>query len=164
MRTVRLCQRLSPFASKTLLACFLVVVVALISGCSTATVPKPVEIGLTDTCTFCKQRIEEKKYAAEFLTKDGFARKFDDISCMIQHAKKVKSANIAEFFVMDYDAAQADPSQSSWLNANQAQFVQGEQIKTPMNGGVVAFKDKARADSVAASFQAKVVGFTDLMK
>jgi len=33
-----------------------------------------------------------------------------------------------------------------------------------MNGGIVAFKDKARAEAVAGQFKGQVITFADLLK
>jgi copper chaperone NosL len=119
---------------------------------------KPVDIGKDELCTSCRSIILEKRYAAEFITKDGFVRKFDDISCMVQHAKsKVKKENIAAFFMVDF------PSQQ-WMAAQEAKCVKSDKFKTPRDGGILAFKDAAKAQALASQYQAQVLSFDDLMK
>ena len=49
-----------------------------------------------------------------------------------------------------------------WLKAEDAFYVHSEQIRTPMSGGLVAFTEKGRADTVAAQFQGQVLKFDDL--
>jgi copper chaperone NosL len=141
------------FSLGVLLACFMI---ALCSCQSTAEL-KPTDITSSDTCTFCKMPIEQVQYAAEFITKDGFTRKFDDIGCMVKHAEKVKKTSIAAFYVMDY-------ANKQWVKGEEAQFVQSEKIQTPMNSGLIAFKDKNTADSVASQYGGKVVVLNDLIK
>jgi nitrous oxide reductase accessory protein NosL len=118
---------------------------------------KPVDIATGDTCVRCKSPITEKQFAAEFVTRDGFVRKFDDVSCMIEHAAKVGKNNIAAYYVADF------PSQK-WINAQEANFVQSDQISTPRNSGILAFKDTAHAKALASQYQAKQVTFADLIK
>jgi copper chaperone NosL len=101
--------------------------------------------------------LEQVQYAAEFMTKDGFTRKFNDIGCMVKHAEKIKKINIAAFYVMDY-------ANKQWVKGEEAQFAQSEKIQTPMNSGLIAFKDKSTADSVASEYGGKVVGLNDLIK
>lgn len=136
-----------------LLACLLIG----ICSCQSAAELTPSDITANDTCTFCKMPIEQVQYAAEFMTKDGFTRKFDDIGCMVQHAEKVKTSNIAAFYVMDY-------ANKQWVKGEEAQFVQSEKIQTPMNSGLIAFKDKNAADSVASEYGGKVVGLKDIVQ
>ncbi len=117
----------------------------------------PTDVADNDTCTYCKMAIEQVQYAAEFITKDGFARKFDDIGCMVRHAEKIQKANIAAFYVMDYTSKQ-------WVKGEEAQFVQAETIQTPMNSGLIAFKDRSTAEAVASEYGGKVVGLDDIVK
>jgi copper chaperone NosL len=149
---------LSRFKSPTvnLGALFICLLIGLCSCQSTAEL-KPSDITSTDTCTFCKMTIDQVQYAAEFITKDGFTRKFDDIGCMIKHSDKVKKTNIAAYYVMDY-------ANKQWVKGEEAQFVQSEKIETPMNSGIIAFKDKSTADNVASQYGGKVVGLNDLIK
>jgi copper chaperone NosL len=118
---------------------------------------KPVEIAEGDTCTRCKQPIRDKRFAAEFATKDGFVRKFDDIGCMVEHAKKVKPGSIENFFTVDYD-------KKDWGKADEMTFLRSKNLPTPASGGLAAFRDKARAQSLATQFQGDAVAFSDLMK
>jgi copper chaperone NosL len=138
---------------KLLLACAALVLVA----CQQPTY-KPVEIAQNDVCFRCRAPIVEKQYAAEFATKDGFVRKFDDIACMADYAQnKMKKNNIGAFYVVDY-------ATKEWLPAEQAAFVKSEQFKTPQNGGILAFKDKGQAEKLAAQYQATLLTFGDIVK
>ena len=130
--------------------------ILLLSACQKTEI-KPLDIVTGDTCLRCKAPITDKHYAAEFVTKDGFVRKFDDVSCMTQHAAKIGRNNISAFYVADF------PTQK-WVNAEQAYFVQSEQISTPKNSGILAFKDEVQAKSLASQYQAKMISFNDLLK
>ncbi len=127
-----------------------------LSACQKAE-PKPLDIVTGDTCYRCRAPITEKHFAAEFVTKDGFVRKFDDISCMTQHAQKIGKKNIEAYYVADF------PSQK-WLNGEDAFFVQSEQISTPKNSGILAFKDESQAKALADQYRGKLLRFNDLVK
>jgi copper chaperone NosL len=141
------------FAVGVLLACVMIGLCA----CQGTLDLKPSDITENDTCTFCKMPIAEVQYAAEFLTKDGFVRKFDTVSCMVQHANKVNKSSIAAYYVMDY-------ADKQWVKGEDAFFVQSEKIATPMDSGIIAFKDKAVADSTASQYDGKVLSLNDILK
>jgi nitrous oxide reductase accessory protein NosL len=128
-----------------------------LGACSSAAPPKPVEIAEGDTCTFCKKPIADTRFAAEFVTKDGFVRKFDDIGCMIEHSKKGNRNAIAAFFTVDHD-------KKNWMKAEDMSYLRSKNLKTPGGSGIAAFADKSRTQALAAQFQGEAVGFEDLMK
>jgi nitrous oxide reductase accessory protein NosL len=128
-----------------------------LGACSSAAPPKPVDIAEGDTCAYCKKPIADLRFAAEFATKDGFVRKFDDIGCMIEHGKKGKSSAIAAFFAVDYD-------KKAWMKAEDMSYLRSKNLNTPGGSGIAAFADKSRAQALAAQFQGEALGFDDLMK
>lgn len=135
----------------------LVLPACLLMGCQNAPV-KPVDLAVDEQCAFCKGVIAEKQYASEFITKDGFVRKFDDIACMVQHAKtKVRPGNVEAYYVMDFPTQQ-------WVPAQEAKYVKSDKFNTPKNGGILAFKDAAKAQALAAQYQASLLSFDELMK
>jgi copper chaperone NosL len=144
-----------PMSAGIIVGGFIACAVLMLSACQSGT-PKPLDIAANDVCTRCRTPIIESRYAAEFVTKDGFVRKFDDIVCMTNHARKVRK-NIAAFYAMDF-------ATQKWLNAEEAQFIRSEKFKTPQNGGILALKDPAKAKELATQYQAELVTFNDLMK
>jgi copper chaperone NosL len=102
--------------------------------------------------------ISEKKYAAEFVTVEGDALKFDDITCLTDYvAEKNNQAQIAAFFVVDLKTQQ-------WLRGERAWLVHSPRYKTPMSGGIVAFRDKADAANEAGKTGGKLMNFEDVVK
>ena len=136
--------------------CVALLLIALwLAGCGK---PKfePVGIAAEDMCAFCKMAISEKQYAAEFLTQDGDAFKFDDIGCLANQLKtRQNRRDIAAFFVVDYDARQ-------WFNAEQAYFVKSGEFKTPMSGRIVAFKDRSKAEEAATKYHGRFLVFDEV--
>ncbi len=109
-----------------------------------------------DMCSYCKMVISEKQYAAELIDSDGQVFKFDDIGCLLNFVKQ-RSINVsgASVFVMDYD-------QRQWIKADDAYYVKSQDITTPMNGGIIAFKDQAKANEAAGKYRGKLLRFGDL--
>jgi len=139
------------------LAALLFLGATFLSGCQAAPV-NPVDVSEADACAQCKSPIYEKQYAAEIITSDRFARKFDDIQCMLQYAgTRLQGKTVAAYYVMDY-------ASQSWLNAEEAAFVRSERIATPQNGGILAFRDKTGAEALAREQGAELLTFADLRK
>ena len=150
-------SRLHAVATNLVLGALTVLACLSLGACKQAEL-KPLDIAENDTCFRCKSLIADKHYAAELITKDGFVRKFDDIGCMIQHAKtKIGKSNILAYYVMDF------PSQQ-WVKAEEAGFVKSDQFKTPKDGGILAFKERSKADALAAQYKMQATTFDELIK
>ncbi len=142
---------------KFLLAGLIFCVAVFVVACSQADI-KPQNITENDVCFRCKAAIVDKHYAAELVTKDGFVRKFDDLGCMLKYAKeKIGKANVAAYYAMDFPGVQ-------WVKADEAFFVKSDKFQTPANGGILAFKDQAKAQALASQYQAQLIPFKDLLQ
>ena len=60
-------------------------------------------------------------------------------------------------FVMDFERRE-------WLKAEDAFYVRSSEFKTPMSGGIVAFKDEANAQQAAATYRGSMLRFAELTK
>lgn len=125
-------------------------------GCGRGEVT-PVDIGQHELCARCRSLIAEKQYAAEFITKDGFVRKFDDLSCLIDHAGRVKRNSIAAVYAMDYASQQ-------WIKGEEARFVRSDKFQTPQNGGILAFKNHEQAEALANQYKAELLTIDEVLK
>lgn len=120
--------------------------------------PQPVDIMPEDMCDRCRMAISERRFAAEFIDREGRAFKFDDLRCLVKGLKGTPDTqSVTVIYVADFEFRR-------WIPAEQAYFVQSVQLKTPMSGGTVAFKDGSRAEEAAATYQGKVMRFTELQK
>jgi copper chaperone NosL len=147
-------QRLHREAER--LACG-VAMLLVVASCQTTTI-EPVSIEANDMCSFCRMSISEKRYAAELLDDDGQAFKFDDIGCMVNFIKQKKyNRSIRATFVMDFD-------RHDWLKAENAFYVRSPELKTPMSGGIVAFKDQSGAEAATAKYHGKMIDFAEITK
>ena len=116
----------------------------------------PVEINPEDVCLHCKMAVSEKQYAAQFITKDGEAHKFDEIGCMREYLKtKQERGQVAAHFVADYKSGK-------WLKAEEAHFVKSAELATPMSGNIVAFQTPAEAQAAATNYQGEPLSFADV--
>ena len=130
--------------------------VLVLAGCTKAPV-KPSEITQSDVCFHCKSPITDVAFAAEFITKDGFVRKFDDVACLIAHARKVGKNNIVAFYGIDAPSKKLFP-------VEELQFVRSDKLRTPQIGGMAAFTDQAKADEFVTRFQAEKIKLDDLIR
>ena len=116
----------------------------------------PVVIEANDMCSFCRMSISERRYAAELIDNDGQAFKFDDIGCMANFIRqKRNNGAIQATFVMDFDRRE-------WLQAEKASYVRSAELNTPMNGGIVAFKDQAGANAAVAKYHGTMLRFGEI--
>jgi copper chaperone NosL len=133
-----------------------IVGVAVFANCQKQAV-EPVAIAPEDMCSYCKMAISEKQYAAELIDYDGQAFKFDDTGCMLNFIKKQSvSVSSSSFFVMDFE-------QRQWIKADSAYYVRSSELTTPMNGGIIAFKDQSKAREAAGKYNGKLLSFNELL-
>jgi copper chaperone NosL len=94
----------------------------------------PIDYG-HDACTHCKMTIIDKRYAAEILTQNGKAYKFDDIACLRKYISENKlSQDGLSVFIADY----SNPG-GKFLNAQFVVYLHNDIFKSPMNGCYAAF-------------------------
>ena len=134
-----------------------VAALTVLANCQKRTVG-PVPLEANDMCSFCRMSILEKRYAAELIDSEGQAFKFDDLGCLANFIKQQRnSAPIQAAFVMDFDSRE-------WREAASASYVRSAEFKTPMNGGIAAFKDQASAREAVVKYHGTMLSFTELTK
>lgn len=120
-----------------------------------ASEPPTIRYG-TDVCARCGMIISEAAYAAAYRTSAGDARLFDDIGCMVLQHREQREP-VTTFFVHDHPTAR-------WLTADDASYVVGSRLRTPMGSGVAAFAREAEARALADQQGGRVVGFKELLE
>lgn len=102
--------------------------------------PEPIQYG-KDSCHNCKMIIFDKHYGGEIVSSKGKVFKFDDSSCMIDFLKSgaIAKDEISHELLIDF----ANPG--VLIEANTAQLVFSENLKTPMNGRMAAFSKQDEA-------------------
>jgi nitrous oxide reductase accessory protein NosL len=135
----------------------LLVIALWLGGCGNPDL-SPVELAPEDMCAHCRMAISEKRYAAEFIDRDGDAFKFDDIGCLVSYIRARQSRDdIAVYYFNDFNSQQ-------WVRGEEAYFVSSPEFKTPMSGGIVAFRDKSKSEDAVARFSGRLMSFNDVIQ
>jgi copper chaperone NosL len=96
-----------------------------------------------DVCERCRMIISDKRFAAQYITTSGEARKFDDIGCMTDDLKEAgeRGESPLAAYVADYGTGE-------WLEAGKAYFLRNGELKSPMGYNIAAFgSDEAMSAS-----------------
>lgn len=122
---------------------FSFVLVTLVA-CGINDKPQAVELG-KDECTGCGMTIEAPKFACEIISNKGKCFKFDDVSCLFHYMNEqnLTDSTVAKIYVADYEHP------DSLIDIKNAGLVLGNDIKSPMNGGVAAFSNRSHAQAFA---------------
>ena len=120
-------------------AAVLMLTLVSLVACTHDNRPQPIRLGKED-CAGCGMTIEVPRFACEFITDKGKCFKFDDLSCLFHYmnAKNLSDSTVEKIYVAD-----------SLIDIKQAGLVLGQDIKSPMNGGVAAFRNRAHAQKFA---------------
>lgn len=138
-----------------LCASCLIIGATVLTNCQKQVV-EPVALAPEDMCAYCKMAISEKRYAAELIDSEGEAFKFDDIGCMVNFIRsKRNTTKIVAYFVMDFDERQ-------WIKGDDARYVSSSELKTPMSGGIIAFKNESKAEGAITKYHGKPLRFKDI--
>jgi copper chaperone NosL len=127
----------------------------LVTACS-ADVTGPPEIVVDQTaCSHCGMYVSEPAYAAAYRAHGKEARVFDDIGCLLD-ALRQETATTIDVWVQD-------AAGGGWLDAGDAVFLRSPNVRTPMNGGVLAYAGGAAAEKAAAAQRGEVMSFQELI-
>ncbi len=113
-----------------------------------------------DNCYLCKMTITDPKYGAEILTKKGKVYKFDDMHCLLSflHTKAIEDTQLKDVYVVDYTG------NHSLVKVNESFLLQGDEIRGPMNGNIIAFKDKDSLEKLAVPLKGAAISWEQLNK
>ncbi len=126
---------------------------AVLKGPAPATGPEPIRYG-RDACDRCRMHFATPGFAGERRDEKGVLHKYDDIGCLLIAASHGASG---EAWVEDHDGG-------GFVRLLSATLVAGEGLGTPMNYGVVAFRDRARAEAFARQHGARVTPLEELLR
>lgn len=131
----------------------LVLAAALLSAACGVRAEGPPEIVVDRTpCSRCGMLISETLYAAAYQAPGADARVFDDIGCLRDAARSEPDG----LRIWVHDA-----SDGRWMNGYEAVLVSAPSIRTPMGGGMLAYRDPAAADRAASSHNGRVIRSID---
>lgn len=126
----------------------LAAVMLIAIGCAVQS-DDPPAIALDRTaCSLCGMLISEPVYAAAYRARGADARVFDDIGCL-RKAARAESGTLRFWF--------HDGGDREWMDGADATFVASSEIRSPMGGGLLAFRDPAAAEGSAARRHGRVI-------
>lgn len=119
--------------------------------------PPAIEVDRTP-CAHCGMLVSEPLFAAAYKAPGADVRIFDDIACLVKSAKREASADALGFWF--HDAATGH-----WIPGADASFVKSDRLRTPMSGGLVAYRELAAAQRGAIEHHGHVIRtLSDLMR
>ena len=131
----------------------LVLAAALLSAACGERAQGPPEIVVDRTpCSRCGMLISEPLYAAAYQAPGADARVFDDIGCLRDAARREHDA----LRIWLHDAADG-----RWMNGFEAILVSSPSIRTPMGGGMLAYRNPSAADRAAGQHNGRVIRSID---
>ena len=124
-------------------------ILTLVLGLNSCSVNKPDPIVINkDQCDFCKMTITDGRFGCELITAKGRIYKFDDLGCMLRYKQEKSNIEFKSFFVHDYSG------HNVLIPAENADYLESEQLKSPMGGNIAAFSDKGKAGEYAKEYGA----------
>jgi copper chaperone NosL len=119
--------------------CALALCAALAAGCGRAG-PGPIDWGV-DACHHCKMALIQKGFAAQRLNAKGKVFRFDSIECLLADLAERPGVPEERYYVSDLSRPEAD-----LLPAEDAAYLRGSRISSPMGGSLAGFasSDSAR--------------------
>lgn len=119
-------------------------------ACARPSGPRPPDIAYgKDPCANCGMLINDPRFAAAYVTRNGQARLFDDIGCMIDYYRD-HPEDVAAFYVRDFEGGE-------WIEADRAVLVLAPDVPTPMGYGLLAFATRDRAEAFARDHGGQVM-------
>jgi copper chaperone NosL len=129
----------------------------LLAACTVR--PEPVHLG-SDECAHCRMTISDARFASQALTRTGLAHKFDAIECLaafIQGENAPAEGALHSLWVTDFVETER------WIPAEEARYVHGEGVRSPMSGGLAAHADAESARRHAESVSARLIGWEEVL-
>ena len=136
----------------------LVLCLAATASCAPGADAAPEILVDRTACSHCGMLISEPVYAGAYRPDTADARVFDDLACLREAAHKEEGLDEGNVKVWVHDATTGE-----WIDARTAAFVSSKAIRTPMGGGVLAYRDAAEAARAAAKHGGRALTFADFM-
>jgi copper chaperone NosL len=137
-------------------AAVMALVLLTAAGCPARADGPPEIVVDRSACSHCGMLVSERVYAAAYRAPGSEARVFDDIGCLIAAARKESAGPLRVWF--------HDGGDGAWIEGDAAAFVASSDIRTPMSGGILAYRQESAAAAAAAKYRGEVVRtLADLM-
>ena len=142
--------------ARSVLSAACAVAVMGIAACA-ATADGPPEVAVDRTpCAHCGMLISEPVFAAAYRADGSAARAFDDIACMLAEVRREPQRQAIRFWF--HDAVGGE-----WIDGSAAVFVKSTALRTPMAGGMLAYRSAEGAAKGAATHRGVVIMSLDAL-
>ena len=121
--------------------------VMLVTACGVKAEGPPEIVVDRTACSHCGMLISEPLYAAGYQAPGAAARVFDDIGCL-RDAARGEAPGLRFWF--------HDADDRAWIEGAEAVFVASSEIRTPMGGGLIAYRDPAAAERSAVTHHGRI--------
>jgi len=129
----------------------------LIFVVSCTTEPQPINYG-KDACVHCGMTIMDKKFGAEMINAKGKAIKFDSGECMVSFMNSEKKFEAEQYLIVNY------VSEGELINAREAFFLHGGEVRSPMGAKLAAFKIKTDAENFKTKLGGDLLSWDEVKK
>lgn len=85
-----------------------------------------------EECAHCRMIIDDRRFAAAWISGDGTQAHFDDIGCMVAMVREQGEDAGTRYFVQHYE-------EETWLDATAAAYVRQDGVRSPMSYNVAAY-------------------------
>ena len=121
--------------------------------------PEPIRYG-EDNGAYCMMTITDRRFGAELVTKKGKVYKFDSIECLAGFLLdgQVPPEEVHSLWVTDF----ARPG--TLIRAEDALYLHGENVRSPMGMNLAAFTDRAGLDAVRERIGGEVLGWDEVLE
>ena len=136
---------------------FFLIAIALAGACAGRAAVPPAIVMDRSACSRCGMLISEKAYAAAIRFPDGHDQLFDDIGCLVAAVRETPAADAHYWF--------NDAVSGQWITDADPVFGVSSQLRTPMGGGIVAYRDAETAKHGVEHIGGRVVrDFSQLLR
>jgi copper chaperone NosL len=135
---------------------FFLIAMVLAGACAGRAAVPPAIVMDRSACSRCGMLISEKAYAAAIRFPDGHDQLFDDIGCLVAAVREKPAAGSQYWF---HDGVSGD-----WITDVAPVFAVSSLLRTPMAGGIVAYRDPDTAKHSVEHIGGRVVReFSELL-
>ena len=131
------------------------VAMLLATSCGVTADGPPVIVADRTACSHCGMLISEPIFAAGYQVGEGEKKVFDDLGCLRAAAR----AEQAALRIWVHDVTSGD-----WIDGDTATFVSSPDIRTPMGGGTLAYRNAEDAARAGQKHNTRVIPLSAVLE
>lgn len=131
-------------------------ILMLLTGCRPVDLSQPPVIRYgEEACAHCRMIIGDERFAAAIVSSEGDTSKFDDVGCLVEYSAEHPPGGEVAYWVRSTAGAE-------WLKADQAAYVHGPEIHSPMGYGLSALPSARFHHPHETTDETRPLHFSDL--